>query len=366
MPTHNANNERIKRTYFAYLQEAKRQNEATVDEVAKAISRFETYTDHRDFKAFHVEQAIAFKKYLSQQESRVTGQKLSKATLHSTLASLKRFFHWLAGQPGYRSRLKYSDCDYFNLSEKDTRVATARREKGFPTVEQVRHVLATMPASTELDRRDRALVAFTLLTGARDSAIASMKLKHVNVVEGSVYQDARDVDTKYSKSFTTFFFPVGEDILKIVADWVDYLRREHLWGNDDPLFPATAIALGEDRQFRVAGLKREHWGSAGPIRKIFKEAFIAAGLPYFNPHSVRNTLVQLGQKVCRTPEDFKAWSQNLGHEQVMTTFHSYGSVTMTRQGEIIRSLTGAPAEPDVTERTVIAVLRRIAAAGQLT
>ena len=41
MTTHNANNERIKRRYFAYLKEAKRHSEPTVDAVAKALARFE-------------------------------------------------------------------------------------------------------------------------------------------------------------------------------------------------------------------------------------------------------------------------------------------------------------------------------------
>jgi hypothetical protein len=29
--------------------------------------------------------------------------------------------------------------------------------------------------------------------------------------------------------------------------------------------------------------------------------------------------------MCRTPEELKAWSQNLGHEDVMTTFRSSDS-----------------------------------------
>ena len=49
-----------------------------------------------------------------------------------------------------------------------------------------------MPAGSEIERRDRALVAFTLLTGARDSAIASMKMKHVDLIKGCVHQDARE------------------------------------------------------------------------------------------------------------------------------------------------------------------------------
>jgi integrase len=195
-----------------------------------------------------------------------------------------------------------------------------------------------MPAGTEIERRNRALVAVTLLTGARDSAIASLKLKHVDLTAGCVHQDAREVRTKFSKTFTTFFFPVGEEVRRIVAEWVSYLRDEKLWGNDDPLFPATRVALGPDRQFAAAGLSRDHWSNATPIRSIFREAFASAGLPYFNPHSFRNTLVQLGQEICKTPEQFKAWSQNLGHEKVLTTFLSYGEVACQRQGEIIRDL----------------------------
>ena len=351
MTTHNANNERIKRQYFAYLKEAKRHSEPTVDSVAKALARFETDTKYRDFKSFHFEQAIAFKRRLTDQKNQQTGEKLSKATLHSTLAAVKAFFHWLAGQPGYKSRLQYSDADYFNLSEKDVRVATARREQVGPTLEQVRHVISMMPGQSEIERRDRALIAFTLLTGARDSAIASMKLKHVNLIAGCVDQDAREVKTKFSKTFTTYFFPVGDDVRQIVVDWVTFLREEMLWGNDDPLFPATRIGLGATRQFEALGLERAHWSSAARIRMIFRDAFTRAGLPYFNPHSFRNTLVRLGQAVCQTPEEFKAWSQNLGHEKVLTTFLSYGQVESPRQGQIIRGL-GEPkvaAQPDVSE-----------------
>jgi len=338
MKKHNPNNERIKRTYFSFLKEAKRHTEATVDAAAKALNRFEVYTKFRDFKAFHFEQAIAFKRHLADQKGQRSGEKLSKATLHATLTQLKRFFQWLAWQPGYKSRIQYSDAEYFNLSDKDVRIATARRQQRVPTTEQIKHVIKRMPAETEIGRRNRALVAFTLLTGARDRAIASLKLKHVDLIADCVNQDAREVRTKLSKTFTTFFFPVGEEIRTIVSQWVSYLRDEKLWGNDDPLFPATHVALGATRQFETAGLARKYWSNATSIRTIFREAFSSAGLPYFNPHSFRNTLVQLGQEICKTPEQFKAWSQNLGHEKVLTTFLSYGQVACNRQGEIIRDL----------------------------
>jgi len=338
MKTHSAQNERIKRAYFIYLAEAQGFSESTLDALAKALNRFETYTKFRDFKAFHIEQAQGFKANLAERMSLHTKEPLSKATLYATLNALKRFFIWLAGQPGYKSRISYSDAEYFNLSAKETRIAKARREERVPTLEQIRHVIQTMPATTEIERRDRALIAFTILTGARDGATASIKLKHIDLEQGFIDQDARQVNTKFSKSFATWFFPVGDGISQLVADWVNYLRREKLWGLNDPLFPATRIIVGASHHFEASGLDRKHWSSAGPIRKIFKDAFAAAGLAYFNPHSFRKTLALLGGQVCKSPEEYKAWSQNLGHEHVLTTFSSYGDVGRNRQAEIIRAL----------------------------
>jgi integrase len=344
MTKHNANNERIKHRYFGFLKEAKRQSEPTVDGAAKALDRFEEYTGWRDFKAFHFQQAIGFKKKLVEQKGQKSGKELSKATLHATLTQLKRFFEWLALQPGYKSRLQYSDAEYFNLSDKDVRIATARREQRVPTLEQIKHAVDSLPATTEIWLRNRAIIAFTILTGARDSAIASMRLKHVDLIANCVNQDAREVKTKRSKTFTTIFFPVGDEIRRIVAEWVVYLRENKLWGNDDPLFPATDVALDANRQFQVSGLRKAHWTTATPIRGIFREAFANAGLPYFNPHSFRNTLVRLGQRLCKSPEELKAWSQNLGHADVLTTFLSYGEVSFQRQEEIMRDL-AAPQQP---------------------
>ena len=315
-----------------------RQSEPTIDGVAKSLARFEDYTKYKDFKTFRHEQATGFKKYMTEQKNQHKDSKLSKSTLHTTFAHLKRFFEWLAREQGYKSRIDYSDAEYFNTSSKDMQVATARRTKKAPTLEQIRHVINLMPVNTEIEQRNRALIAFTLLTGARDSAIASAKLKHINLEEDCFFQDARDVKTKFSKTFTTFFFPVGDEIKQILVDWIAYLKVEKLWGNDDPLFPMTNTIINASHQFEVSGLKPKHWSTATPIRAIFKEAFAIANLPYFNPHSFRDTLVQIGLLKCKTPETFKAWSQNLGHESVLTTFYSYGEVGRQRQADILKDL----------------------------
>ena len=155
MKTINPDNERIKREYFAYLKEAKRYSESSLDGVAKAFNRFEVYTKFRDFKAFHIEQAVAFKRQLAEQRNRRTKDTLSKATMYSTLTALKSFFQWLAGRPGFKSRLSYSNAEYFNLSDNDTRIAKAHREQPVPTVEQIVHVINAMPSLTAIERRNR-------------------------------------------------------------------------------------------------------------------------------------------------------------------------------------------------------------------
>lgn len=56
------------------------------------------------------------------------------------------------------------------------------------------------------------------------------------------------------------------------------------------------------------------------------------------PHTFRDTLAHLGQKICKSPEEFKAWSQNVGHGNVLTTFLSYGEVASDRQGDMLSNL----------------------------
>jgi site-specific recombinase XerD len=122
----NANNERIKHRYLAFLKDAKGRDEASVDAAAKAIDRFEEYIRHRDFRSFHIEQARAFKAHLLEVTNTRTGNLLSASTVHATLAALKAFFVWLADQRGYASRIKYADTEYFNAPDNLSRIATAR------------------------------------------------------------------------------------------------------------------------------------------------------------------------------------------------------------------------------------------------
>ena len=132
MRHYNPKNERIKKDYFRFLREADRKAESTVDAVRKAISRYETYTGLKDFATFNREQAIAFKKHLAKTKAERSGEPLAKATLHATVNALKAFFKWLSCQPGYKSRIRVTDIEYLNLSDKEVRAARQPALKRFP------------------------------------------------------------------------------------------------------------------------------------------------------------------------------------------------------------------------------------------
>jgi integrase/recombinase XerD len=334
--TINVTNERIKKKYWIYLKEANRHCESTIDNIRKSLLRFEEFLQGKELQ-FNKKLAIEFKKHLNRYKSRHSKSSLSLSTVNSTTNQLKDFFRWLSHQDGYKRKINILDLEFLSLSNNDIRAAKSSGYKPFPTMEQIGKVLEAMPAKTEIEKRNKALIAFTLLTGMRDGAIISLKIKHIDLEREHVMQDPKEVKTKFRKYIDTFFFPVGEEIKQIFVKWVKFLKEEKLFGYEAPLFPRTELLNDEIDGFIAGGLSCKHWTSATMIRQIFKDAFTNVGIPYFAPHTFRKTLVQLGEQKCKTPEEFKAWSQNLGHESPLTTFNSYGCVQTYRQADIMKS-----------------------------
>lgn len=195
-----------------------------------------------------------------------------------------------------------------------------------------------MPEGTDVQRRDKALFAFFMLTGARVGAVASLRLKHIDLFHGKVFQDARDVNTKGAKTFDTTFFPVDPAYLACFSAWVENLRAIRLFGPEDALFPKPQMGLAENGGFAVLGLSREPYANGGKLNGIIRASFAAVQMPEYTPHSFRKTLAMLGNEKCQDMEQLKAWSLNLGHDSLTTTVSSYMPVTRQRQAELIREI----------------------------
>ncbi len=338
MPKFNAENERIKRRYIEYLKQAKGQDEKTLDKVAAALRMFEDSTGVKPFKKFHIEQATRFKADLDKARNARTGNRLSISTVDAILRLVKAFIAWLAWQPGYRSRISPADAEYFNNSAKNSRVAHAKRPIPYPSMQQCLRAFEAMPEGNEYELKDKALFAFFMLTGARDGAVASLRLKHVSLDQKHVFQDPREVNTKNAKTIDTWFFPVDPGYLEVFTRWVLHLKEVRFFGPEDALFPKIEIAA-RDGVFHRAGLSREPYATASKLNKVVKGAFRAVQMPEYTPHAFRKTLALLGDEICTSMEQRKAWSMNLGHEHLATTINSYIPVSRERQAEILLKLT---------------------------
>ena len=331
-------NELVKKQYEEALLHGKHRDPKTVKVVWDAITLFEEFTGKKDFKTFNQDQAKGFKKWLEKKTNK-DGELLSLSTVRGILNNIREFFLWLAIHPKYVRKIDGRAVEYLRLSNNDNRAARASREKTPPTIEQLEKTLNAMPHETDIQKRERAVVAFLILTCVRDDALVSIKMKDVDIEKKTLWQDPKHVRTKFRKGIVTAFVTAPiPSAATIFTDYYVYARDVLGFSPNDPLFPQTlVIANPETLTFEVKGLSRAPWANAAPVREIFKRAFAGAGLPYFNPHLFRNTIVQWAEKNC-TPFEFKAISQNLGHEHAMTTYNSYGKLNERDQIEAIANL----------------------------
>ncbi|MEQ9241895.1 tyrosine-type recombinase/integrase [Roseovarius indicus] len=338
MAEFHAENERMKRQYLEWLRDAGGKDEKTLDQVAASLRDVEMALGVKPFKAFHRDWGRRYKTHLEKCRNARTGKPLSLTTRDARLSHVKAFFKWLAYQPGYKSRISVSDVEYFNNNAKDARAAHAQRPVRYPSLQQCDHAFRLMPEDDEVQRRDKAMFALLMLTGARAGAAASLRLGHVDIVEGMIFQDGREVRTKAAKTFETWFFPVDRMYRGCFEDWVTYLREEKLFGPQDALFPKLVSGV-RDGRFCRQGLSRQPYSGSQVLNAVVRDAFELAGLHAFTPHSFRKTLAMLGDKFCDTLETQKAWSQNLGHESLVTTVSAYMPVPRERQAILFGRMT---------------------------
>ncbi len=340
--------------YIEHLRDGKRHRNKTIDAAMRHLTELERFMDRKDFASLTKSQATRFTDYLLQRPSKGGSGTLSDSSIVHTLDDLRTFFIWLSTIKGQ----KVDQEPIARLTPPKRLVMSVRTQpdRPAPTPEEVRKMLTATGEETVLQRRNRALIAFVYLTGMRVGAVISVRCKHIKVTERLVDQHAREVNTKFGKNMLTSWFPVGDDVEKIVAAWVKE-RLESGAAPDAPLFPA------QPRQ-RLPGEKTQDkeifWETSGPVREVFRVACQNAGIDFINPHSIRHTLMQQGLDHCATWLELKAWSQNLGHEKLETSVIHYGKIDTNRQNALMQGLV----RTDVTvrdEQELLMLYRRLPA-----
>ena len=338
MAEYNPKNEMAKKQYEEALLHGKYRDPKTVKAAWNSINSFEAHTGYIDFKDVTTDHVKAFKASLEHGKNK-SDELLSISTIRSTLGNLKEFFEWLAMHPQYIKKVDGRITQYFRLSDNANRAARASREKMPPTLDELETTLKAMRQDTDIEKRDRAMFAFVIITCIRDDALVSLKRKDVDADKRTVWQDPRHVRTKRRKGILTKFLgkplPLAE---AVVMDWLRHLDKVVGIKPNDPLFPKTQMRNNpETMAFEAQGLSREHYANTGQVRGIFRAAFKAVGLPYYNPHLFRNTIVKWGLKNLSQFE-LKALSQNIGHEHLATTYSPYGKLSLDEQIDALEKI----------------------------
>lgn len=348
----NIKNELIKRKYFRFLKEAEGLSESTVDIFNSAICRYEEFTNSDDFvKKFNPDRMIAYKDWLRNRKTK--GKVISNVTYHANLRNLRKFFTWLCTQTGYKSKIQTDAIGYLKVKHSEEAMATQNRPREYPEYENVLKVIESINPITEIDKRDRALITFALLTGIRDTAIATLPLKCIDIYAQKIYQDPKlGVKTKFTKYIETTIFRFDEKLIELLKEWIEFLKAKGFDGTD-PVFPRSKVNRDEINISFNESVEVEpvFWINAGSIRKIFKKRFEAAGLKYFPPHTFRHLTKALAFKGCKNGEELHAVSQNFGHENLGVTFGSYGNFPSKKLNEVIRNIDYAGKTTNIDEET---------------
>lgn len=331
-------NEIVKRQFQKYCRNSKGYSEKSIGYYMNSVFEYEKFSAYEDFAKFNDDKAIAFREFLKKKTFK--GKTVELSTVKDKLRYLKIFFSWLSDQAGYKKAIKKEDVECLRLSREDNARAEKPQREEYPSFDMIQKVVNNMKVTTEDDMRDRAMIAFTLLSGGRDDAIISLPLDcfKPNNLEISYFVN-KGVRTKFRKSYTSFLYKFDSKLIAYVTDWYDYLTKVKLYPNNAPLFPRTAIGQQKgNKSFTNLGIEPEFWKTIKPIENIFKKRFEEVGLKYYPPHSFRHTADNLLKRACHNIEEFQAVSQNFGHESMATTFSSYGKLPIGRVEELIRNL----------------------------
>ncbi len=335
----NLKNEQTKRKYFKYLKGAEGFSESTIDCINKAILNYEEFNKYEKFnKKFNPDRMIEFKEWLKKRKFR--DKVISLVTFHAYIRNLRKFFTWLCTQPGFRNSIRPDVISYLKMNHSEERMATQNVPRAFPELRYVIKLTDSINCRTEIDKRDRALIAFTLLTGMRDAAIVSLPMNCVDIKNRIIHQNPlKGVKTKFTKYIESIIFIFDEKLYKYVSEWIDILKSKDFKEND-PVFPRSKVNQDKINISFESAIEVEpiFWKGAGSMRTIFMKRAKEAGLKYFPPHAYRHLTKALAFKSCKNGEELHAVSQNFGHENLSTTFGSYGNFPSNKLSEILNNI----------------------------
>lgn len=323
-------NDRILHEWIKY---AGRWSAKTVDAKLAAIRQFEEFCGGRAFANLSKNDVTRFRDHLKSRVEAHDDESLSVSTVRHSASHVRSFLEWLIEQPKF-GRLDRSLPKHLTLPKKFAAAPLCMAERPIPTVDEAERMINLMSEETSKRRRDRAMVAIAFLGALRADTVTSLLVKHLDIENRVIVQDARRSRAKNGKSLRIKFFPLPPVFVEVLEEWMEELMGLG-FRPDDALFPddkyLTKNATGANPS-RVKAMASTH-----AISSAFKSASRLVE-KQFSPHSAKHCIGQLGLVVYKTLEQTKAWSQNMGHEGEDITQRYYQTIPESSVLEIIEEV----------------------------
>ncbi len=170
--------------------------------------------------------------------------------------------------------------------------------------------------------RNKAVMCFAFLSGARADAIASAPISSINLDKREFSQLTElGVRTKNSKSAITYLLNIPE-LLSAVREWDDIVRKSlpstGLWFS--PLESKWGAYTFSQKS---AGIHR-----ASALVDQFRTFYEKVGMAdqYKSPHKYRHGFAVFALSNCRSMADYQAVSRNLMHSSLTVTDKIYAVI----------------------------------------
>jgi integrase len=328
--------ERVRFLYQKFLL-AGGADRKTVDAKLATLSIWDEVVGPQHYLCLNVESVELFRRFLPAYRNPKTGLGFSASSIRHHVANMLCFFLWLSRRKDFEGLdLEAVAC----LSTANGLRGAGRliEEKPVHEIETYVRAINNMPANTLPERCHRAILSLLLLTGVRISALTTLCLRHVDLKNFCVHQDAAQVAVKNGKSQITYFFALCKEAESALTIYCLELQRNN-YPLDGLLFPSDRFLTGLDQEQipvsqQAAGVRR----SNKSIRQLLADALAAIAAPYTHPHQIRKTIAQHYAALPLTEEERVAITINLGHEPQGTTNRYYARPSTEKRGRVIRSI----------------------------
>lgn len=318
-------------TYLEYQEKLLQYSPKTIDRKWAHLRHLLNWADEIPFpKANRIDET--FPKYLLTARNDNLDNQLSPASMARACLEARTFFEW--AKTNYPSKYRPITEKWIETirPSRSSGIHSELHEREYYSLEEVRQLVRFSPDRL-IDERDRAAAAFVFLSGMRVSAFVSLPVRCVDLENRSVDQFPNEgVRTKNSKAARTFLLP-ARNLLLIIGSWHKKVERE--LGRDAYWYPPlTTDGMEWNKSNRVGSTESRRMSFSRGLKRLCRMADIA----YKSPHKLRNGHGVFGVKASKTIEEFKAFSQNMMHENMEITDRLYGRLANDDVRQTIRNL----------------------------